>query len=190
MAASASESLNRRHELPNFKRLLPAIPTHIPSRHISLVRVSSNFRMHVANSSTSPCSPLKTRVTRAAPGQGKLILAQKTNPFSHRLFPRAHSYWTRKSSRVRCENPRRNTDCSTEAKGCSAGRLLTRVPGMAHHRLSPAKRGKSSGVAAKRKRSYRGKRRALKERHCPSQLPEAADSRAPSRCAPSRDAPG
>lgn len=43
-----------------------------------------------------------------------------------------------------------------------------------HHPLSTAKSGESSGAAAKRSRSYRGKRGVLKKKHCPSHIPEGA----------------
>lgn len=46
--------------------------------------------------------------------------------------------------------------------------------------LSTAKSGESSGAAAKRRRRYR----VLKEKHCPKQLPEGADSPAHPASAP------
>lgn len=54
----------------------------------------------------------------------------------------------------------------------------------AHHPLSTAESGESSGAAAKRSQSYRGKRRVLKKKHCPSQIPEGADSPARPASAP------
>lgn len=148
---------HQRYSRDSEPQIWTPIPTHTPSRHISLLcSVFSNFRTHAADSNTSPCSPqmpewsglLQAQLTGTSPKTTTALetiiehtLRGSSNPISRQPFSRAHSYWTRKGSGVRSGSPEQSAGHSTGVKGCSAGRSNAGAPRQQPITISARPRG-------------------------------------------------